>query len=824
MLLLALACPGPQTAPAPDLTERLGPGEARAGQVVDPASLFGGVSAEGQVGDFLLYNDRVQFVVQGVRAGHYYVPQAGGVVDADIVRPPGALGHDLVDDWATIMSVGRVAHGTEFQVLDDGVESGTAHLRVRGEESVFSLITGALESPDFVPHLGLRFTTDYVLPADSWTMQVTTTFVAGDTEATFFPGDLVQGSLDAASPWTPGVGMEPAGPGSYPWLGFTGRRGEGAVALLAADGGALQVESAAALMSSLAEMVVGSGETVTLAPGESASWTRLYGVAPDLATLASAHAPGQELGGDTVPGAQVAVYADGVPWALAQADAEGTWIGHAPDGADVTTLELGVGLAQFTDRAPGWGSYSTYTDPDVLDAVLDGMVDGAPESFTQARGWGAGELVEPGTLRVQVADAGPFEVQVAFADGAPFIDPQVFPGWPKGLAALGWARDGDIDVLVPPGEYNVLVHRGARFEVHQATVTVESGGTTELSASLPAGYSHEGWLAADPHAHAAPSADGECTMEDRVAVMAARGVQLHFGTDHDHVSDYRPLVEALGLEDHMASVVASEVSPVLRGHHNIYPLAANPTAPSGSEFIWYSELVETTQEMIDILRERYPDVLIQANHPLDSGVGEMADWEPGEIGKPDFWSPDHDAVEVINDGNREYMEYYLDLVNHGVVPMAVSVSDTHGCTSGDPGLHLTFLHMSSDPRDYTDDDLRATFYARSGVASMGPFIELTELPGSTVAPGTQLSAVAKSPSWIVVDELALLQDGVEVEVVAGTEATFELDPDDDASYIVVARGATAMAPVWPGRTPWAMTNAILVDVDGDGWDSPDGSY
>ena len=67
-LLLLLACRPDETTPpkgkTPDLTERLGEGEVRAGVVTDEAALFGGVSAEGKAGDVKIYNDRAQFVIQ----------------------------------------------------------------------------------------------------------------------------------------------------------------------------------------------------------------------------------------------------------------------------------------------------------------------------------------------------------------------------------------------------------------------------------------------------------------------------------------------------------------------------------------------------------------------------------------------------------------------------------------------------------------------------------------------------------------------------------------------------------------------------------------
>ena len=48
---------------------------------------------------------------------------------------------------------------------------------------------------------------------------------------------------------------------------------------------------------------------------------------------------------------------------------------------------------------------------------------------------------------------------------------------------------------------------------------------------------------------------------------------------------------------------------------------------------------------------------------------------------------------------------------------------------------------------------------------------------------------------------------------------FELNPDEDAWYVVMAEGDESMLPV-KNRQPWAMTGPIRIDVDGDGWEPP----
>ena len=71
------------------LTERLDAGEVRAGVVTDTAALFGGISAEGNIGDIKIYNDRVRFIIEAAGESNYYISYGGGIIDADIVRPFG---------------------------------------------------------------------------------------------------------------------------------------------------------------------------------------------------------------------------------------------------------------------------------------------------------------------------------------------------------------------------------------------------------------------------------------------------------------------------------------------------------------------------------------------------------------------------------------------------------------------------------------------------------------------------------------------------------------------------------------------------------------
>jgi hypothetical protein len=837
MILLALlGCPdhGPQAhEPAPaDLVTPLGPGEVRAGVITDERALFGGISAEGRAGDVKIYNDRVQFVIQAARPGDWYLVEGGGVIDADIVRPAGQLGHDSVEEWSGMYGLGRICVPETVEVVDDGAD-GDAVVRVTGYEAPLGLLTGALESTGFIPDDKLEMTVEYRLRPDSWLLEVTSTATATTLPATFAIGDLLIGADETLSPWAPGQGMDLSSTNERTWSGYQADRNDVALILAAPPDAQLQT-AGYDVLTALASMAVGFAPTVTIQPGESTSWTRYYGVGPDLATLSAAVLqergdPTQEVSGTVtapdgpVAGARVVVDVDGAPYTVAVTGADGSFATTVPMGT-TSTLVDGRGPGWFVDLPDGASPNSPYAADVVEDAMIAGLQGGAvPVPLAQGRGYAEGlTLGQPATLRVRSDDGGPFTVRVNFTGPDVPSDPARVLGRPDGLAAAGWARDGDVGLLVEPGTYDVVVHRGPRYELSEQQVVLTAGQTTEITASLPEAFAHDGWVLGDPHSHGSPSTDTAIPMEDRLIVTAGVGLQVHFGTDHDHLADYRPLVAPLGLDGRIRSVVADEVSPPMRGHFNIYPVEPVPGQPDNGAWEWWAELPESTDWMVDRLREQNgPDFVLQSNHPTGSGMGSSAGWSEGHVSRGSFWTDRIEAVEVLNSGDVDsYLPFWADLVTRGQVVTPVGVSDSHSWTGGHVGWSATWLKVGEDEGPaVTDDEIRTAIRSGWTEPMRGPFLALSADPGDAIAPGGTLSVEARSASWVKVDRLELWRDGALDQVVAGTSATFTLDPDQDAIYWVIAAGDQPMLPV-TYDTPWALGGPWRVDVGGDGWTAP----
>lgn len=856
MLLLLLACARPDDSAekpspdAPDLTERLGTGEVRAGVVVDAASLIGGVSAEGALGDVLLYNDRARFLIQKPGESSYYVEYGGQLVDADIVRAPGAPGRDLLDESSPMVGLGRVVDVETVTVISDGSD-GEAIVRTEGRAAPMQLLTGALENPSVVPDLALRVRTDYALAPDTWSIRVTTTVWSEEDAAVPIQiGELALVAMDVAEGWRPGTGRAEGDDAPAEWSAAVAHGNEGVVALLS-DDAPLETGTVGRILGSMAPAITGFSPAIVLDPGGSASWTRWIGVGPDLATLtgeqlarsgaASTEASGTvTAGGAPVAGARVfALDASGAPLTMAVTGSDGAWSARVP-AETATWVAAGRGRSLQVDLPAGAGWISPYEHDQA--ATLTSLAEGAnPISFAEGYGVSAAgtstdlALTAPGTLDVAIADGGPAIIRVYFSEAdAAVVDERLVPGRPSGLAAVGFVRDGELSLALEPGTYEVVAHRGVRDEYVRESVTIESGVSRPFTADIQPAYTLDGVFTIDPHSHASPSGDGGIPMSERLIVAAANGVDVHVGTDHDHVADYRPLLAPLGLEGRLRSVVADEVSPVLRGHFNVWP-ATQGDGPNHGAPQWWLGYADTAEIFGWLRALAGEDGVVQANHPVgDSGMFSFAEYDAnGHVSRADAWSADFDAMELINSGDwADNFPYYLDLVRRGKLVTPVSVSDSHAHMSGAVGLNVTFLHTGGDFATLDDDALKSAMARQATVASFGPYIDATVggawAPGAVVGPGSTLEVVVRAPSWIPVETVSLYRDGTLVltETCTGTApapctASFALDSDADASYVVVAASTTAVTEwVHPGNLAWAATAATLLDVDGDGWEAP----
>jgi hypothetical protein len=846
--------------PPADLSAPLGPEEARAGVVTDPAALPGGPAAEGRPGDIKLYNDRAVFIVQGIRPGDYYAATGGAVIDADIVRPTGAPGADLIDETGSMVGLGRITDPSSVEVVDPGGPGRAAVVRVRGVGTPFTLLTGAFENPDFIAPADVAIETTYTLAPGSPLLAVETTFTWESADAQLQLGDLVLYGLEGAEAWSPGRGLD-GGPGERGagWVGFVGQHNEVAFGLFGPEAASYPVTAVQDILDGVGPILSTLTPLQAVRRGESVAFRRWYGVGPDLATLtgAWAHARGvatEVVGGRVVAddgpvaGARVTLLdAAGAPVTLAVAGSDGVW--EAPvEAAGLPGLQaVASGRADavaldLPDALLAWGPHAEAS----VNARCTAAGAASPARAAEARGWtpvtpvvaGPGNdftLGTPARVTVRVADGGPAVVRADRLDADPFSsNPGIVRPRLDGRAGWLYLADGEGSLPLDPGSYRILVHRGLRHEPATVELTVAAGEDAAVEVALPVAFTLPGGVfAGDPHSHAGPSPDGRIPMAARLLSQAAHGLDLHFGTDHDHIVSYAPLLAATGLDAHLATIEAIEVSPVLRGHINAWP-AGVADAPNGGAPRWWELDADTPARFADMRAVLGEGIVLQANHPTPNGLFGFArfDRASATIGRPTHWSDDFDAVEVLNDGDWEaYTADWLALVGHGLRTAPVGVSDAHGFENGS-GANLTWMHLGD--AGPTPDGVRAAGQGGETVAALGVYVDARVggewAPGRTFPAGTTLTVAVYAASFVGLGTVELLENGVPVAsapLAAGSglrgEASFSLAPAADAHYVVQVRGAGDLSPVYPGKSAVAIAAPVYVDVGGDGWVPPLGS-
>ncbi|MCG8591892.1 MAG: CehA/McbA family metallohydrolase [Proteobacteria bacterium] len=364
--------------------------------------------------------------------------------------------------------------------------------------------------------------------------------------------------------------------------------------------------------------------------------------------------------------------------------------------------------------------------------------------------------------------------------------------------------------------------------------------------------------------HSEKSDDSAFALRERVRAFAASGAEVVVATDHDYVADYGPVIAAMGLSDAIVSIVGGEVTGTVRsrqaphtmGHANAFPLTRRPEAyRAGAPFGEARRL----RDVVAALRARPEPVFVQLNHPRNehrrlenndflthlSVVGEPFDpMRPlsaeGNRALVER-DPDHglrdldfDGIELLNGSSlgaywmtrADWFSWLLQ----GEARTATATSDSH--RAGEiAALPRTYVALASDRVSGFDRDaFVAALRAGRAYGTTGPIlsVRLGEAgPGQRYAGETgRLHVRAQAAPWVPVDRVRVYVNGDPVESSAlspGVAVEFPLVFAADAFVTVEVEGEPGelYRIAAPGFRPFAFSNPIFVDADGDGeWTPP----
>ena len=793
-------------------------GHARAGRISREADLLPGPKRRGQVGDFLLANDRVAFVIEDGRPSDGYDPFGGEIADAS---PIGADGQPVPGLWGDMLwgEGPRIIEPDSVGVVADGSDGGPAIVRVVGPFVDVPFIKDIAET--LIPlYLELDGALDFVLAPGSDTLEMRVHLWNKRPRREYVDlGIFLFMMGDGLTPYVPGAGFDTDElPETFSYLAFAGP-GDVAYAFFPSEGFEylLAVSSATVLRAppffidgcTSQDFDVGHVSVGRSVDDLEAARRVLAGEAPGLAIQGAVTDPD----GAPVPGARVHLtVGDESHVTMAVADQDGLFTVHAPPG-------------QYRLRAFGDGPGTAPLDVDVADedVVL-------PEPVV---------LGERGVLEVHVTDmdgvAMPGKV-ILRREGldlpSPMFGETPMPG---DFVGLSFAAHGSATFALDPGTYEVTIGRGFEYESVVLQADVVAGETTTLTQALDRVVDSTDWMSADFHVHSFWSPDSSDSLTFKVQSAAAEGLEIPVSTEHEWIGDFQPAVIAEGLEPFVRGMSGIEITTFAFGHFNAYPATPRPEAVNNGAFEWVDR---TLGEIAADVRLDPADPVLQINHPRGSAYGAYFtavgfDPDTGSVRDAGNWTTDFDAVEVFNgssfDENRDStVPDWFRLIEMGVRPTATGNSDSHDSKRSEVGYPRTYVLLGEDAPELVSPAAVAEA-VRSGhaVVSGGAFLSVRaggeQAVGETVAveagAPTPLHITVQAPSWVGLDRLEVFVRG-ELAQTIGLEGLdpvrfdddVEVTVDADAWVVFVASGDTPLGPLVRGRMPFGVTNPVYLDA------------
>lgn len=789
--------------------------------------LIAGPVRAGVVGDVVMHNDRVRFVIRNQQHS-LYSPYGGALVDADRVRAAGEAGGETFFEMFPMAGLARIFYPTSMEIVDDGAKTGRAVVQFKGTDGGMSLVDSAIPTSP----LGIEVTVQYILEPQSNHLEIVTTIHNPKEKAlSVDAGQFLQFS-SRATPFYDDCGQDSEcllKSDAVTWLAS----GNGDVSY----GVTVPKGKSAKLMLSFDKLSILSGGSFNIPAGGDVTSRQFFIVGNG--TIEDVRATARAIREEEV-GKEVAVAVTLSDELSKMSDA---WIRVQKAGQ-----EDGRGWVTATTPGPD-GKAVLHLDPGTYDfyLTLPGAVDVVKSGVeVKAEGENGVELTAnaAGWLHVTVVDEKDVPVHAALTlqNGADAV-------WTTGVARYEAILGGERLIPVLPGAYTATVARGLVWSLERKNVTVVAGQTAELTAKIHEAVDTAGYVMMNTHEHTENSIDSSVLVQDRVANALANGIEVMTPTDHDFFGTRQPTIEQMGVQEQIKSSLGCEVSP-LWGHTTAAHCATPPEYPTyfAVQYMLYDENGKsirptTATEIYTQAREQFGCFFLAVNHPYRGGAtfskyGVTATSNPADA-EPGLNLHLVDALEVVNKDDSldsiltENLPAWFNLLNRGYHIAAIGGSDEHHYR-GNYGNPRNMVKSSTDlPGQLNLDDVYQSVKEFHSLVVGGPVVRLlvdgNGMGETVVAAGGEVEVhlVVEAPEWMGLQFAKVVVNGEVVKEFApvATGAVLRLDetfvvPMTGDGWVVAYAGSALeeheMVPV-AGKQPFSVTNPVFVDGDGNGY-------
>jgi hypothetical protein len=408
-----------------------------------------------------------------------------------------------------------------------------------------------------------------------------------------------------------------------------------------------------------------------------------------------------------------------------------------------------------------------------------------------------------------------------------------------------------LEVEIATGTYLIYASRGPEYTVDQKVVEILAEDTKyemkEIVFRVDKVIQTPHLISIDPHMHTQYS-DGDVKIPERLRAVAAEGVDIAVATDHNMITDYLPSLKKLGLDKYLAVILGNEITTKHVIHSNSYPLKLRKGEErNGAIDPFYNEVTP----LYDQNRKKNPEAILQVNHPRSGDIGYFnnyaLDHDSASFARKGF-NLSFDIIEVMNgphfySSNYVVIKDWFHLLNRGYYFPLVGSSDSHGIAKEEPGYSRTYVYYSGQKAGGLDlNALIQNIKKGRSFSSNGPIVEFKInnefISGDsfTTEDGTvKIWIKVQSAPWVSVDEVRVVINGEravtlkvpeQVEDVVRYENSIGLNLKQDSYIAVEVLGKNSLFPVLQQKSgtghpvnatlPYALTNPVFVDVDGNG--------
>jgi len=847
-------------------------GKAMAKRIDNPKLKMQGPDAIGTVDDYLLMNDKAAFIVEGPENRNAYYLYGGVVVDAVALSGCEQANPERLEEvgilWGNLkatdfaMSVLRAFKGETVELVNDGSDGQAAVVRVHGTDDYFWIVELELIRSAFHDGKEKRLSepfqvetwVDYILEPGSSVLRIETNFKNKKTEKqSFLVGSAVLFGDSVPVRYYADAVFEVGGFSllrGIPWLAASNGEGAYAFAFKDADMGSADIGG----LSATVDINQAMSKPVALKPagedGDTAktTWFLAVGGTDSNSAVKHMHAlnptPIPKKGYTTVPVSGLVTEEDGqTPIAGALVEFRMKNGGGSDMVLDsFTTDEQG----RFSGEAADFGKDFVQS----FVAKKDGRPDSTAVAFSTAH---------DGNYVLTMKNGGVLNHVVKDDDGKEIPAKILLFQSGQVVKTLYVMPEINTTELVP-GEYSYMVTRGYEYTTYSGEFVIEAGKTTDLPVTLDHVVDTSGFLCMDGHVHAGPSPDNQISIPDRIRTVAAEGLEVVIGTDHEYISNWRWGIDEAGLGDWVANVIGEEVTATAPEHTNMYPVEPRFDLDARGGYVrWYGL---SLGEIFAAEKERGAQIR-SLNHPrgffndiqYDLLSGEPKLNDPTLMGLPaskPIWSWDFETLEMMNDPQvifrtsadsteLDLFDVWQSFFNLGHPKTAVGCSDVHNW--GMPGRPRNyFVSSTDDAKSFVEADLITAMKEGRSMISNGAFMRvmlndtasfgatLTDSDG-TVEVKVHIEAIPEIDVtyfkiYLNCDQVATVVTSAPDQVVK-YDGTAQVAVDKDANLVVAAFGEKDM-PKGLGAynaafIPRVISNPVFIDFDGNGnFDPPGG--